>query len=97
MRTTSSTTLIITTTTTTTTDDDNGKNNIMTSYLHVISGSLTSAVGVAQVRESPHVAEPDRVTNAGEEEVRFARPLFPLRDAIRVHVLQDDDVSLERD
>jgi len=42
----------------------------------------TSSVLVAQVRESPDVAEPDTVADTREDEVHFSRPLFARRNRL---------------
>ncbi len=43
-----------------------------------MSFKRTSAIVVCQIREAPHVAEPDAVADAGEEELDLAPPLLPL-------------------
>jgi hypothetical protein len=43
-----------------------------------VFGALTSSVSVAQVGESPHIAQADGIADAREQEVDLSRPLLPL-------------------
>lgn len=43
-----------------------------------ISGSLTASITVDQVREAPHIAKADRITDAGESELHLAAPVAAL-------------------
>lgn len=45
------------------------------------AGKLTSSVPVAQVGETPHVPQAHAVSDAGQQELVLASPLFPRQRA----------------